>query len=169
VTVIREERPGDCNAIRLVNEAAFGRTNEADLVEALRQNAQPCLSLVAIFDDLTVGHIFFSPVSIDCTDSCLDAMGLGPMAVLPEFQRTGIGSSLVERGLLQCVRMGFPVVVVLGHPQYYSRFGFVAAKIKGIRSEYCVPDDVFMVAELLPGALQGLSGVARYRPEFRNV
>ena len=116
-----------------------------------------------------VGHIFFSPVSIESAASSFTAIGLAPLAVLPEFQRQGIGSLLVQHGLKECLRLGFPVVVVLGHPRYYPRFGFSPAKSKGLDCEYPVPDEVFMVAELSPGALRGRTGLVKYRPEFADA
>lgn len=166
---IRTETEADRAAVLEVNERAFGRVNEANLVEALRKNAQPQVSLVAELDGRIVGHIFFSPVRIEDEASDFTALGLAPMAVLPELQNQSIGSQLVRGGLNQCRKMGCDVVVVLGHPEYYPRFGFVPAKAKGLRCEYDVPDEVFMVAELREGALAGRRGVVKYRPEFSSV
>lgn len=163
---VRPENATDRAAIHRVNERAFGRANEAALVDALRQNAQPHISLVAVDGEDVLGHIFFSPVSIAAVDGESIALGLGPMAVLPEYQRQGIGSRLVRCGLDACVRLGHGVVVVLGHPHFYPRFGFAPAVTKGLRSEYRVPDEVFMVAELSPGALRARTGLVKYRPEF---
>ena len=167
--IIRMETEADRIAVRQVNEEAFGRVNEAELVEALRKNARPQISLVAELDGQIVGHIFFSPVRIEEGASAFTALGLAPMAVLPELQNKSIGSQLVRRGLDECRNMGHDVVVVLGHPEYYPRFGFVPAKTKGLKCEYEVPDDVFMVAELRDGALAGRRGVVKYRPEFSNA
>jgi putative acetyltransferase len=167
--ILRPETTEDYEAVHRVNELAFGQPNEADLVDALRPNAQPYISLVAVLDDQIVGHIFFSPVSIESESSTSTAMGLAPMAVLPEFQRQGIGSQLVWEGLKECRRIGHEVVVVVGHPEYYPRFGFAPARPKGLRCEYDVPDDVFMVAELTPEALAGRQGLVKYRPEFNQV
>jgi putative acetyltransferase len=97
--------------------------------------AHPYISLVPVLDGLVVGHIFFSPVSIESESSIFTAMGLTPMAVLPEYQRQGFGSQLVREGLKECLRIGHNIVVVLGHPEYYPRFGFTPAKPKGLRSE----------------------------------
>ena len=167
--VIRAETEADQAAVHQVNERAFSRAGEADLVEALRKNAQPQVSLVAELDGQVVGHIFFSPVSIESEASSFTALGLAPMAVLPEFQNRAIGSELVRRGLEACRKIGHDVVVVLGHPEYYPRFGFVPASQKGLSCEYTVPDEVFMVIELREGALAGRKGVVRYRPEFSGV
>lgn len=167
--IVRVEETEDCGTIRRVNELAFGRPNEADLVDALRLNASPCISLVAVIDEQVVGHIFFSPVSIESEDGAFAGMGLAPMAVLPEYQSQAIGSQLVRAGLKECQRLGEDIVVVLGHPNYYPRFGFTHASLKGLRSEYDVPDEVFMVVELRPGALGGRRGLVKYHGEFAKV
>lgn len=167
--VIRTERTGDLEAVRRVNELAFGRSDEADLVDALRQKARPYISLVAVSAGEVVGHIFFSPVTLESERETFTAMGLAPMAVSPAHQRQGIGSLLVPEGLEECLRIGHEVVVVLGHSKFYPRFGFTPASSKGLRSEYDVPDDVFMVAELRPGALGGRRGLVKYHPEFSKV
>jgi putative acetyltransferase len=166
---IRAEKAEDIPAVRRVNELAFGRPDEAAIVDALRPAVHPQVSLVAVEGNEVVGHIFFSPVLIEAEDVDSSAMGLAPMAVLPGYQRRGIGSQLVLEGLRECQRIGCDVVFVLGHPEYYPRFGFMPASQKGLRSEYTVPDEVFMVAELKPGALGGRRGLVKYRPEFGEV
>jgi putative acetyltransferase len=167
--LIRAETAEDRALVRRVNELAFGRSNEADLVDALREKARPYISLVAIVDDEVVGHIFFSSVLIESGDHSFAALGLAPMAVLPAYQRRGIGSQLVREGLKESHRLGYDIVVVLGRPNYYPRFGFVPASLKGLRSEYDVADEAFMVAEMKPDALAGCSGLVRYHPEFSKV
>jgi putative acetyltransferase len=167
--VVRHEKTEDHESVRRVNELAFGRRNEADLVDALRANARPYVSLVAVVDEQVVGHIFFSPVSVESEQSAFTAMGLAPMAVLPEHQNQGIGSELVREGLKECQRIGEDIVVVLGHPNYYPRFGFKPASLKGLRSEYGVSDEVFMVAELTEDALDGRRGLVKYHSEFGKV
>lgn len=169
VIAVRKELPEDRAAVRRINELAFGQPEEADLVDALRGVALPQLSLVAVVDKEVVGHIFFSPVSIESGDSVWGALGLGPMAVLPELQNRGIGSELVRQGLAVCRLMGRDIVVVVGHPLFYPRFGFAPARAKGLDCEYGVADETFMVAELTPGALEGVSGMAKYRREFEGV
>lgn len=166
---IRLESSEDHSAIRRVVELAFGRASEADLVDALRAQAHPHISLVAETEGEIVGHIFFSPVSIESPEGSFQAMGLAPLAVLPDYQNKGIGGELVRAGLNECRRIGHEVIVVLGHAHYYPRFGFVPASKRGIRSEYDVPDDVFMVAELTPGALNGRAGLVKYHPAFSAV
>ncbi len=169
MVAILHERPEDADAIRFVLEQAFGQSNEADLVDALRHRGALMLSLVAIRENEVVGHILFSPVTVESAGSSFKAIGLGPMAVLPPYQRKGIGSRLVRYGLEQCRQAGHEIVVVLGHPDFYSRFGFVPTKHRGIHCEFDVPDDVFMIMELRQGALAGRGGVVKYQPEFKSV
>jgi putative acetyltransferase len=167
--LIRAEQPGDEVAIADLNDATFGGTDESRLVEALRRSAHATISLVATTGNAVVGHILFTPVSVDIPGPPIAAMGLGPMAVVPECQRLGIGSRLVRAGLEACVRCGCEVVVVVGHPHFYPRFGFRPAHILGLGSEYAVADDVFMAIELVSGALVGRAGLVRYLPEFGAV
>jgi putative acetyltransferase len=166
---IRPETVDDFSAVHNINQLAFGRPAEADLVDALRLSAHPHISLVAELDSRIVGHIFFSPVTIAGDGPACTAMGLAPMAVLPQHQHRAIGSALVREGLDECRRIGYDVVVVLGHPHYYPRFGFRPAKEKGLRCEYKVPDEVFMVAELRAGAIGEKNGLVKYHPEFNRV
>lgn len=165
---IRAEAAEDISSVRRVNEQAFGRTEEADLVDRLRAAARPYISLVAVSGAQVVGHIFFSPVTLEGKDDDSSMMGLAPMAVLPEYQNQGIGSQLVREGLKECQRAGCSAVVVLGHPEYYPRFGFVPASRKGLRCEYPVPDEAFMVTELKPDALS-VGGLVKYHREFGAV
>ena len=165
---IREERTGDWAAIRQVNQEAFGTSVEADLVDRLRANCEAVVSLVALENDEVVGHILFSPVSHASADAA--AMALGPMAVLPERQKRGIGSALVKRGLSIMRERDCPFVIVLGHVEYYPRFGFVPASRFGLQCQWDgVPDDVFMAIELKPDGLRGIRGIVRYRDEFGDA
>ena len=165
---IRPESAEDIAAIRAVNLAAFGTSVEADLVDSLRAQAAPIISAVAEDAGVIVGHILFSPVTL-IGQTTPAMMGLAPMAVAPARQRRGIGSSLVRAGLEECRRIGARAVVVLGHPEYYPRFGFVPASRFALRCEYDVPDNAFMALELDAGALTGMSGVIRYHPAFGSV
>ena len=165
---IRQETPKDIDSIRYVNEQAFGQKEEAEIIDKLRKRDVVTLSLVAVQADQIVGHILFSPVSVESEYSSFEAITLAPMAVLPEYQRKGIGSQLVRVGLEECLRLGHEIMVVLGHPDYYPRFGFVPASTYSIKCKYDVPDEVFMALELRQGALSGRSGVVKYQPEFNE-
>lgn len=165
---MRFERPADVEEIRAVNESAFGTAAEANLIEALRRVNCPVISLVAEEDGAIAGHILFSPVTLS-SDPNLRIAGLAPMAVMPTRQRLGIGSALVRAGLEECQSVGFLAVAVLGHTTFYPRFGFVPASRFGIASTYDVPDDVFMVRELEPGALREKRGVIHYHAAFAGV
>jgi putative acetyltransferase len=166
---IRRETARDFDAVRRVNELAFGGPDESKLVHELGVAGAVTLSLVAEVAGSVVGHILFSPVAIDTAKGEVTAVGLAPMAVLPGHQRKGIGSQLVREGLRELRRQGHEAVVVIGHANYYPRFGFVRASRFGLRSAIDCPDDAFMAIELRPGALAGREGVVRYRPEFTSV
>lgn len=163
--LIRPEHPADLTAIHTVVEQAFGRADEANLVDKLRANGKAIVSLVAVEDNQIVGHILFSEVTLEATT----IMGLAPLAVLPSYQKQGVGKQLTHKGIVACRDAGYAAIVVLGHPEYYPRFGFVPASQFGLKSEYDVPDEVFMAMELMAGALSGCAGVAKYQPEFSEV
>jgi putative acetyltransferase len=162
---IREEHPGDVTTVRDVNSRAFGQDQEGNIVDALRSNGAALLSLVATLDGQVVGHIMYSPLSVGGHQGA----ALGPMAVLPECQRQGIGSQLIEVGNRKLKEAGCPFIVVVGHPEYYPRFGFRPASAYGITCEWELPDDVFMVLALDPGRMEGVAGLAKYRHEFSTV
>ena len=167
---IRPETPADADAIRAVNRAAFGAEVEVNLVDALRLEASPIISLVADDGGVVIGHIMFSPVSIDGdAPGAPLIMGLAPVAVLPERQRGGIGGALIREGLAACGLRRVAAVVLVGMPEYYPRFGFVPASRFGLTCEYDVPDDVFMALELEAGALAGRRGLVRYHPAFARA
>jgi putative acetyltransferase len=169
VIEVRRERAANGLAIDAVHRAAFGHDDEARLVAALRVHGDLYLGLVAVDGDAVVGHIAFSPATLHCYSVLFPLMALGPMAVRPDVQRRGIGSALVREGLAACRARGHEVVVVLGHPEFYPRFGFVPGRTLGVMTEYPVPDEAFMVAELAPGALRNRRGVVYYAPEFSLV
>ena len=166
---VRPEQPGDEDVITRVNDAAFGQSAESTIVKAIRRSGSPNISLVAVRDGGIVGHILFTTVGIESTHPVGDVMALGPMAVLPAVQRHGIGARLVREGLHACTRAGSRAVVVVGHPDYYPRFGFRPASTYGLRCEYPVPDEVFMALELRPRGLADCSGLVRYRSEFGSA
>ena len=163
--IIRLENVGDARCVRELNSLAFPTDAEANLVDALREEARPVISLVAVDDETLVGHIMFTPVELEGSP-LLKIMGLAPMAVVPDQQGRGIGAQLVASGLEHCEAMDVEAVVVLGHPAYYPRFGFVAASTRGIDSEYGVPDAAFMVLELKLGSLAGIEGTVHYHEAF---
>lgn len=165
---VRAEQAQDRQGIYNAHAAAFSRNAEADLVETLRAQGQGVLSLVAVEDGVVVGHVLFSPVSMS-EHPDVRLVALGPVGVVPDRQRRGIGSLLVRAGLDACGKMGLDGVVVLGHPDFYPRFGFVPASRYGIKSQWDVPDEVFMAIELRPNALQGVSGKVRYHQAFDSV
>ena len=164
---VRREVPADFPAVFEVVRRAFGRPDEAKLVEALRGPSDPQISLVGVEGDRVVGHVFFSPVSIESPEADWTAIGLAPLAVDPDYQNRGIGSALARAGLEACRELGEPIVFVLGHAEYYPRFGFRPAHGDGLYyAEDPRAEGSFMVAELVPEALRGRSGRVRYRPEF---
>ena len=165
--IIRLEGPDDAPSIRRVNELAFEGRAEAGIVDRLRAAGGPQLSLVAEDDGAIVGHILFSPAAIRSTGLEVVGMGLAPMAVLPDRQRQGIGSLLVEKGLQLLRERSCPFVIVLGHPAYYPRFGFVPASRHDLRCQWAgIPDEAFLVLVLDPNIMQDVSGIVRYADEF---
>jgi putative acetyltransferase len=168
-TTVRAERADDAGAVRALNVAAFGREAEGRLVDRLRAGGKLVVSLVAEVDGAIAGHIAFSRVVPRDVSGSAAGAGLAPMAVLPDSQRSGIGSMLVREGIEACRKAGIGYVVVLGHPGYYPRFGFVPAGLFGIGCKWDVPDEAFLVRELVTGALDGVRGTVDYEPEFDDV
>ena len=164
---IRGEDPKDIEAVRTLNRQAFGQPAEADIVDRLRRNCEGVLSLVAVDGDDVVGHILFSPATVEGPGGTVIGMGLAPMAVLSQRQREGIGSALVRHGLDCLASNGCPFVIVLGHAKFYPRFGFVPASTYDLCSQWeGVPDAAFRIKVFDEAACNGVSGVARYRDEF---
>lgn len=162
--LIRPEMPADQVAVEHVNRAAFGQDAEARLVAALHDGGYVRVSLVAERAGQVVGHILFSDLPILTATGTVAALALAPMAVLPEYQNGGIGSALVKRGLDECRVHGHRIVIVLGHPRFYRRFGFSPDLAKPLASPYS--GEAFMAIELVPGALDGVSGRVEYPPPF---
>ena len=165
VMTVRMEEPADQSAIFHLHLDAFETAAEANLVNRLRSQAANCLSLVAVTPDRLLGHLLLSPVTLE-GHAELSLMGLAPMAVTPGQQRRGIGGALINAGLDACRVRRIAAVVVLGHPAYYPKFGFVPAVGFGIDCDYQVPSDAFMLQELQPGALAGRQGRIHYHPAF---
>jgi putative acetyltransferase len=163
---IRDEQAGDKDYIRWVLLEAFETDTEANLVDALRDSGVELISKIAIQEQKVVGHILFSPVTVNGNSKI---MGLAPMAVLPEWQNQGIGSALVNEGLKACKQAGYDAVAVLGHPDYYPRFGFAPSVNYGLKSEYDVPAEVFMILELNKDTLRNINGTIKYHRVFNEI
>jgi putative acetyltransferase len=177
VHTIRPERESDAAEIRAMTRAAFGSSgdsgdtgvSEVALIDLLRSRGKASISLVATeVDERVVGHVLFSPVTIDPAHNKRRILGMAPLGVHPDVQGRGIGSALVLTGLEDCRTAGYDAVVVLGEPSYYGQFGFEKASSRGLSNEYGA-DEAFMVVGLRPGALDGLTGLATYGPEFGEV
>lgn len=163
---IRQENSQDVEAIYNLNVLAFGQKEEAEIVDFLRSNKLLILSLVAVENNKVVGHVAFSSVIVESV-SIIKAIGLAPIAVLPDYQKQGIGKQLIQTGLQLIKEKNHDVVFVLGDSHYYSRFGFVAANKFGIKWEIDVLPEIFMVKELREGALAGIkNGIAKFHPVF---
>ena len=167
---LRPEQPSDYPLISAVNRRAFGGEFEPRLVEALRHSDSfiPELSLVAVQDEVIAGHILFTVVHILAGDQRIPVLSLAPLAVLPEYQNQGIGSTLTREGIARGRALGYRAVVVLGHSEYYPRFGFGRASALGIRLPFNAPDEACMVMELYPNALEGIQGMVEYPAEFNE-
>lgn len=166
--VVQPETPHDRKAVWTVNRSAFESDTEANLVDALRDGGFAEVSLVAAIDGKIVGHILFSRVQIIAKVGSVEAVSLAPMAVLPEHQRQGIGSKLVVAGLTACRERGHKVVVVLGHPEFYPRFGFSADLARRLKNPFG-EGEAWMAMELVPGALEGIEGRVEYPAPFNAL
>lgn len=167
----RSEKDADRAVIFEINRLAFGQENEACLVDMLREseNYVNGLSLVAEKEGEVVGHILFTKISLEPPNGDFVALALAPMAVRPDLQRQGIGSGLIIEGLKACEYRGYKAIIVIGHPNYYPRFGFSSARGKGLEAPFPVPEEAFMVLELVPGSLDGIDGIVKFPPEFAKV
>lgn len=167
---IREERTEDAEAVRIVNDRAFGQPQEGNIIEKLRKSNPDILSLVAVDESNIIGHIFFSPAEICGHPHIKHGTGLAPMAVLPECQGKGTGSMLIREGIRRLKSRQVPFIIVLGHDAYYPRFGFERASKYGIKCQWDgVPDEAFMILILDKEIMRGVSGVAKYRDEFNEA
>ena len=165
------ESPGDIPGILEVQRQAFAQDGEARLVNALREDGDinPELSLVAVHDGNIIGHILFSPISIVSDTTTTPAFALAPLAVHQDYQCRGVGAALIEEGLNACRKQDPHIVIVVGHPGYYPRFGFTQASEWGIQAPFPCPDNAFMAFGLTPGALDGVSGTVEYPLAFDRV
>ena len=175
VIEIREECEEDFQEVRQVIVVAGGKNPgdedaAADLVELLRERNKALISLVAVSSNKVVGHIMFSPVTVAVAPKDLFAVALAPLMVRPEYQRQGIGSMLAREGLNECTKAGYDMVVVLGHSEYYPRFGFTQASDYGLgRDSRISADPNYMVLGLKNGVLDEVSGVVQFAPEFKET
>ena len=167
--LIRPEQPGDFESVHALLLASFGREAEARLVDRLRASGKIALALVAEEKARILGHVMFSMVVTNAEEGEAGALALAPLAVVPAFQRLGIGSALVSAGLERCRLQRQARVLVLGDPVYYARFGFVPAARFGLKCPFPAPDNVFMAIELEPGAFARVSGTVRYGHEFEDL
>jgi len=167
-TAVDREEQESQESIYDLHLTAFGRKVEPELVGKIRatENYIPELSLVAVNEDKIVGHLLFSIITIESEGKEIPVLALSVISVLPEYQKKGIGTKLIKRGLEECRRLGHNVVIVIGHSSYYPRFGFVPASGYGLSVPFEAPDEAVMAAELTPGALNGISGTIQYPPEF---
>lgn len=170
---LRQETKDDFKEVFELNHIAFGQENEAKLVDALRKNQTayiPELSIVATEKNKIVGHILFTKINIkDDIGNLNESLGLAPMAVRPELQKSGIGGQLIKKGFEVAKELGFKSVIVLGHEHYYPRFGFQPADKWKIKAPFEVPSNVFMAIELVTDGLRDISGTVVYPKEFETV
>lgn len=157
-------KPEERAIIRIINEAAFGGTEEADLVDKLRAEGHALVSVVAELENQIVGHIMFSRMWIETADGPVPAVALAPVAVLPECQHRNIGGRLIRAGLDMLRDRGETIVILVGHPDYYPRFGFSSEKAQALESPF--PRDAFMALELTSGSLAGVRGKVKYPAPF---
>lgn len=168
---IKQEQACDYPMVYDVNLKAFDRKDEARLTDRLRLSEAfiPELSLVALTDNKIIGHILFTKIRIEAVDLISESLALAPMAVIPEMQSMGVGSRLIEFGLNRARDLGYKSVIVLGHPEYYSRFGFIPTTKWQIKAPFNVPENVFMALELIDGGLSEIRGTVKYAKEFGEI
>ncbi len=167
---IRREEKKDHTIVYEINRLAFGQENESQLIEKIRKgsNFVPELSLIAEIDNKIVGHILFSRIKI-VGGSVFESLALAPMAVIPEFQKQGIGGKLIKKGIEKAKELGFDSIIVLGHKEYYPKFGFQRASKWSIECPFEVPDEAFRAIELTEKAFEGKAGTVQYPEEFMEV
>ena len=163
---IRETKDTDLRAILTVEREAFGYDKEANLVRDLLgdPSARPLYSLLAFDNGRAVGHVLFTAARLEGKPNRASLSLLAPLAVIPDFQNQGVGGELIKEGLKHQSNAGVDLVFVLGHPGYYPRYGFKPAGVHGFEAPYPIPEehaDAWMVQELRPGVIGGVSGKVR--------
>ncbi len=167
---IRLENKNDFNAIRLVNDKAFGQPQEGNVIHKLRGSDPQVLSFVAEINSQVVGHIFYSTAKIVCDNKEIVGLGLAPMAVLPEYQKQGIGKMLIKESISAITKKNIPFIIVLGHADYYPKCGFEKASKHAISCQWNgIPDEAFMIMILDKEKMSGIHGVAKYRAEWNEA
>jgi putative acetyltransferase len=167
---IREEKPDDYNAVKNVNDMAFNQPLEGNIIDKLRHSDANILSLVAETDGNIAGHIFFSTAEVGGENGKIKGMGLAPMAVLPAYQKQGVGKRLITEGIERMKKQSVPFIIVIGHAHYYPKFGFEVASKYGLKCQWAgVRDEVFMVLILDNAKMKGVRGVVRYREEWNEA
>jgi len=168
---VRMEEESDLSEVERLLNKSFGQETEGILVNRLRRNPDflPGLSLVAVYNNTIAGYILFFPIIIESGQYSYKSLVLAPMAVLPDYQRRGIGRQLIQENLIIAKDKGFNSVIVVGHPEYYPKFGFRPASLWKIRPPFDLPDNVFMALELEEGALKNVTGIVQYPVEFNDV
>jgi putative acetyltransferase len=170
MVTVRKEETKDSDAIRRVNDKAFENLAEGKVIDKIRSSDAEILSLVAEKEDKIVGHIFYSTAEIKSKNSTIRGMGLAPMAVLPEFQKQGIGKMLIQESLNMLRKEEHAFIIVLGHEDYYPKFGFEKASKYGIKCQWDgVPDEAFMIMNLDQEKMKGVTGLAKYRDEWNEA
>lgn len=168
---IRPETIEDHSLIDTINDRAFGQPDEGFLIRAMRKRSDfiPALSLISEVNGTPIGHILFTRIAIRSDNKSNVSLALAPMAVLPEYQKKGIGTAMVKAGIEKARQLGFKSVIVLGHPKYYPRFGFKPASLWSIKAPFEAPDEAFMALELVQGGLEAISGTVAYPEEFQEI
>ncbi|MGG7142723.1 GNAT family N-acetyltransferase [Clostridium nigeriense] len=171
--IIRKEETKDYEKVEKVIEesfktAEFTDKDEHNLVRRLRKSAEFVkeLSLIAEDNDRIVGHILLTKAFIKENNREFDTLALAPVAVLPDYQKRGIGKSLINKAIEKAIELGYKSIVVLGHENYYPKFGFKKASDYGIKAPFEVPDEAYMILELIPNALNGVNGTVEYSKAF---
>lgn len=168
---VRGEKAADYADIYEINKLAFGREDEGRLIEDIRKtkNYEFGFSLVAVKEEKILGHALFSKAFVVHKGRRFKCLALGPMAVLPEHQRKGIGKALIAEGFERAKEVGFGAIVVLGDPAYFEQFGFKPSLVYKVRCSFSPSPEYFMVKEITRNAMRGIIGTVQYAREFLTL